>query len=295
MDKKSLISQIIYSKNKVFYLLFKLFSPFLKDGHILTEAYSFVRYVDDTIDDPSISLDDSFSFLNDYFKKIDAFYLDDPFIPISDYDNLLIDFLTYDKDNHEILKEPFLEILQSIYYDIGRINKLLTKDELFEYSFQMGSSFIKFISHFLGIPKEALNSLNQIACYSCQAYMLKDIKVDLEKGYINISKEDLLLYNIDLDYIQSKELKAWMIDQISFIEKKMLNVDLSCLKSVSFISKIILFLFLSPRLYVLKYLKRNGTNILDKIVFGFLDYPRILIYAILFLNKTRNQSFLQKG
>lgn len=272
MGKKYLIGRIIKKKNSTFYFLTSLLKPFINDSHYLLASYTYLRYLDDKIDNPSTSISEAKFLVATVRNKINHFMTHNDFIIEANIDLLLKDFLFYAQSHKPTLIVNFLNILDSFEFDIARIGKLISKDELDNYSFQMGGSFINFISHFLEIPEQKIIPISNIASLSCQAYMLKDYFEDIERGYINIPKEDISSFNLDISNVLSDNFSIWVSREIKRLNKNIVfyaNIDITELK---FTTKLILYLFLVPRIYFIKVIRRNKFVLIKNYKFSLSDY-----------------------
>lgn len=251
------INRIIRKKHIVFYLLFRCFSRTISGCYYLAAIYSYMRYLDDLVDEPTVSADEAMWILEEQREKILCLYDRRHIIPKTDYDVLLLQFVEYDLQNGSSLKNPLLAMLGSLFFDSNRIGRIMSHAELEEYSETMGSSFLSFMFHFLHKAPSNEGQLKAVARAACQAYMLRDLREDLKKGYINVDEESIKLFEIDIRDPESNNFRDWIKERVQQLERQLKAFTRILREEQCFRNRLILLLFLEPRRHVLRRIRGN--------------------------------------
>jgi len=103
------------------------------------------------------------------------------------------------------------------------------------------------------VPKKKLYDLAKCGFIIDFIY---DLEQDIQLGYINISKEEIERYNIDLKKLDSKNLNLWISDKIIYIERKVGKFEQE-IRKFKGLSKIFAYSLLKKRKTKLKTIKKN--------------------------------------
>ena len=124
--------------------------------------------------------------------------------------------------------------LEAIKMDAARLQKqgIFTSEELNFYIDKLVGSIFN-LSYYLFYPSMKIKEDNSyLGRFLQQVLMLRDFFEDLDSGYINISREDVEKYNIDINNIrEDKNLISLMIDKYNECFK-ILEDDIKVLKSL---------------------------------------------------------------
>ncbi len=273
-ERLNAIRKTLRDKGSTFRFLYILVSPLIKDSAYFTYAYCYMRHLDDTIDDPKLSGTTAFELLTDQTQKVIAAYEGKKMHPADEYEAMLFAFIRYDVGNGRVLKEALMKMFDSFYFDVTRINRVVPRAELEEYSQKMGNSFVQFLSHFLHPGGQYSMEVVKIASAACQIYMLRDLEEDLRRGYVNIDCESINEFSIDIKKMKSDNVRYWIQRRVAELESKisqLINAAI-CENRVSFRERLVLLLFLEPRRYVLTKFRRNGFRPLHQYKLNLLDY-----------------------
>ena len=295
MAKTVIVNKNIYetlkNKNFVFFILCKLVKPHVNNFEIFASVYCYMRHLDNLVDD--ITNDTYFlgSHLNRQKYLIECMY-EGKDVSIKTSDEMMLKiFIEYDISNECILRNSFLEMLDTLYFDLYRRNKILTRYDIDNYSFKMANSFVQFMFHFLKIKIDNPADIIALATTSCQAYMLRDLEEDIHNGLINIDKESILSCGIDISKLESHGVSQWINSQANKLYVQMDLIFTILSYKESFINKLIMLLFIEPRRYVLKRLIKNERCFIKSNKFGIIDYIRIfgsVIHLLLLGGRLQN-------
>lgn len=206
---------------------FKTFLTFLKAfkyislsptrGEFLQSYYALMRYIDDVVDGDLV-LPGNYSDKPEFVLSKMEFALF-PNNPKDDVDNLLLYCLRLGEKFGADFQSETSDILSSMLFDAKRYGtrEVFPSDEL-SYHFNLldikgtASATLKVFRE--DPTKYAL--LIPLALANRTFMNLRDFEDDLNSGFVNISKEDMLEYGINPETLidrNSQNVSAWFIDQ----------------------------------------------------------------------------------
>lgn len=275
MNRWSTVDEIIRDKSWLFYLLFKLVSPTIRDIYYLAAAYSYMRHLDDIVDESGLPPLEIQGILAREKRLILDLYAERQITPRNEYEKLLADFVKYDLECGTPLRDAFLETLDTLFFDVRRVGRLCTCEQLDAYTRRMASSFVRFMLHFLKIPDVAYEELIRVSTAACQAYMLRDLREDLKRGLVNIDIESIRKYGINLDNISGENVQSWIRSRAIHIVSELSLIGKLMKYPFSTRDKIVFLLFIEPRKYVLQRLRKNNFIPFGEYTLSAADVMRI--------------------
>ena len=222
-------------------------------GHLV---HMYLRWVDDIIDNPNISVAEKENFVHRQLKLMaDISRLDE--IKIEDMNEACLFFLNkYATENRRADIITYLKInFQAAMLDIHRLRNEgnFTSAEEEEYVTKLVSPVFFLTVCFIS-PKLIINeNANHIGEFFYYSLSFKDFDEDMAAGFLNICKEDIIKYNVDAKniFFDSNRFQ-WAKDRYPMIMKKMYD-ELKILRRMPFKVK----LFWSPAyINVYRYLTR---------------------------------------
>jgi hypothetical protein len=183
-----------------------------------------------------------------YNYSINQFKYDEEF--------LLYYFTEYTRqvNNHNLILE-LRRSVESILLDANRLlnDGIFSNQELDQYLDRTSKPLFNIVYYFLFSSETKIDESRSIGKFIEYVAMLRDFFEDLEIGYINVGKEDIIKYNLDVSSLkQDKKLLIWMRDKYPEMVDLMYE-EISVLKSMPV--KLKLF-WTGPYLVVLKLLIR---------------------------------------
>lgn len=213
-------SETIKSKNRFTYIFWNLF--FSRDQiPVLFLTYAFFRWLDDMVDENSNSIEFSKLLIDREVNNLVSLYAGIDVVPEYDEENYLIAVVKNDLQKEEILRKIIEDFFSAISWDLRRRNSIPEQCELNRYSYLLGQSYSQGMVIGLGYKSYDPRFIH-IGEYCGVAahltHLMRDLFIDLDLGYINISKEDVDKYHIDfkanpVDF--KNQLKPWFIETIN--------------------------------------------------------------------------------
>ena len=184
------------------------------DRHYSHLLYSYLRSLDDFVDEKDRSRTDKEEFISRQRRIIESVYGN----PGLDPNSSIASIIRYDLDHGLKLKAPILRMLEIFEFDAGRKNTIVSFEALNNYSVTLGNAYTQILLYFLS-PKYEYHQENSLLAHAChQAHVLRDLKRDEKLGYINISKEEIAQYDIHMERIPDDNFQKWLEDKIRTIQ-----------------------------------------------------------------------------
>lgn len=199
------------------YLATKLFIKGER-GYLANLLYTYLRWVDDYVDDNSIDESKQKSFLSRHLNIINRLYRGFKTGTKNYFEKAISEVIKYDIKNGHRLKTVIYKMFEVFDFDIKRKNKIPDFIGLNEYSKKIGDAYTRALLFFLapGLPYKEDFSLPAYASH--QVHLLRDFMIDKENGYFNISGEEMNKYNIKEDLTQDENFSRWVKDKIENVK-----------------------------------------------------------------------------
>ena len=199
------------------------------DRDYLGMCYAYLRWVDDVVDDPNNSIPKKKEFIERQKKIIDSFQNNSEFEPLTKEEYFLFYIIEFAlQKNLKKLIESVSLMIDTINWDVMRLEKdgVFSRNQLKSYIHNQLKSTHGFISYF--IYKEDINYSKyenfEINNANVQMFMLRDLKEDIDTGLINICREDIQYYNMNIrNLMEDENLSLWIKDQINLIIETLHN------------------------------------------------------------------------
>ena len=244
----------------------------------------YLRWVDDIIDSPTIIISEKEKFLTRQYHLLESFVNISEVELISFEENYLYYIISYAKENnrHDIINY-FKINFDAFALDIHRLRHggNFTRQELEQYiSLLLKPVFnltISFILPNMVIPKNQ----DFIGKFFYYVLSLRDFTEDLEAGYINICKEDVTKYKINLkDICNDSNLFKWAEESYPEI-LAILNKEMEILSGMPLLVRILWFPGLVDQNKDLIRIKYYNFKIGHELRREFLGEIRIVFLAII--------------
>lgn len=229
----------------------------------LFRAYEYFRWVDDYIDDKKTLTKDAKRLLSREIRLISTLYSHKPITPTYIFEEYISSVISEDYENRNGMQEIINGFFCALSWDVRRRNRIPTAKELTSYSQYLGCSYSQGITYGLNYhPTDSrfLEVSNNCGVAAHITHMLRDFFIDLEIGYINISKEDIEKYHINLSSNRQDlkmALSPWCKDQ--FLKtQNLFNQGLNSINKLPGFRARFAFRLISIRyLLILKKVKRD--------------------------------------
>lgn len=188
-------------------------------GKYLKLCFSYLRWADDIVDNPQITVLDKRIFINRQLKLISD-YANNIFIPIEKTEEtFLYYFIQYalSIENTIIINSVGL-MVEALEMDVRRTEGegIFSESEMRTYIYKMSKAFFDVTSSFI-LPEGDYPYHNIVLTRaSTKILMIRDLVEDIEHGYINITREQLDFYKLSISNLQhNNNLKLYFADEIN--------------------------------------------------------------------------------
>lgn len=227
----------------------------------LNLCYAYLRWVDDFVDNPQNNITEKISFVGRQKRLIDDFCLSKQAAQISIEESFLFHFIKFALSRQKtFLIDALKMMVHTIEMDALRLehNGVYDKEEMKSYIEKNSKAFFDIITWFVA-PDNPYTSQN-IYCgkFATRLFMLRDFEDDVKIGLINITKEDLELYELDVHNLYvNKNLNKWAEQQFNEIIEQ-LFIEAQTVKFFPF--KLKFFNYYSQIYYLPKLLRIKAYN-----------------------------------
>ncbi len=166
----------------------------------LFQAYAYFRWLDDLVDQSNDSKESLASFMIRQKNLVTSWYNDESPQVSNLYETFIRETISHDKANELQLHSMIENFIEAIAWDVSRRYSIVSKHELGIYSLRLGRSYAEGLLFGLGMKSNNPNydiALDKCGSAAHIAHTLRDLSIDLNLGYINISCEDMKLFDID--------------------------------------------------------------------------------------------------
>jgi phytoene/squalene synthetase len=219
-------------------------------------CYAYLREVDNLLDHENINIYEKKKFINGQLQLLTSLNNRIVFSPNSELEAFLFYFLSYSIDNKKSnLIYELKNMLEAMRMDVYRLEQkgIFDADALTRYVTLLNKAMFGLVHSFM-LPNDNYSGryekIGNIFWYSGT---LRDFKKDLNCGYVNISKEDLNEYKIDIEhYNKDENLKVWLNEKITSLLKS-LDTEVKILNKLPF--RIRLFWSIGYPFYIHKIIR----------------------------------------
>lgn len=157
-------------------------------------AYGYFRWADDVIDDVCQTQAERLAFIQRQITLVDGLCRGEHFDELSPEEELIADLIDHERGESCKLRSYVRNFLAILEFDAWRKDRLISQEELTWYSDRLGVAVTDCIQHFIGhdhpYPDDERRYLAATAAHI--VHMLRDMLGDIQEGYINIPRENLL-------------------------------------------------------------------------------------------------------
>jgi phytoene/squalene synthetase len=181
---------------------------------ILFTAYAYFRWLDDIIDQENISREAASRLVARQRSLTRAWYAgSDPF-PSNQFEALLQGAIEYDRMSEYRLHHMIHCFLSALAWDAERRHTIVTQQDLDRYSLHLGRAYAEGLLFGLGLnpvcsdyrgPRDLCGTAAHLT------HLLRDLFIDLELGYVNISSRDMERFCIDIADPELRGTKQWVM------------------------------------------------------------------------------------
>ena len=179
-------------------------------------AYGYFRWADDVIDLNSLPKAERMAFIERQMELIDRQYYGKTPLNLCPEEEILADLIQHDRGEKSGLQSFIQNFMAILKFDAQRKGQPITQQELNWYSDCLGRAVTDAIQYFIhnGYPYPDSPNRYLAATAAHITHMLRDLRSDLDEGYINIPKEYLEENNLNPQEIENPLMQAWVEDQV---------------------------------------------------------------------------------
>jgi len=192
---------------------------FLADHELVTDAYrayAYFRWVDDVIDTESASGPERGEFIKRQMSLLEKCYRGESALDATIEEKMLVELIRKDTEKNSGLQSYLRNMMAVMAFDAGRRCRVVTQDELNEYTHRLANAVTEAMHYFIGhecySPRDGSRYLAVTAAHI--THMLRDTFDDVQAGYFNIPREVLDANHITPQDVHSDAYCAWVQSRV---------------------------------------------------------------------------------
>ena len=248
--------KIIQDKSSKLRLVCKIFFTKKKRNYLFL-CYAYLRSVDNFIDDRIKTIDEKKNFIKNQKSLLTSLLNKNGANINSVPEHFLYYIIRYaHSTGNTSLPDELSNMIKTFEWDLQRLenNGIYSQNELEQYISNQATSLFSIIYCFfpdqngeINIKSDTFSSLNYLfnLVFSSlhNLFMLGGFNEDLDSGYINITKEEFQIYDLnENDLANNEKLKVWVANKLALIEKLM-DEQIAVVKTLPFKLKLYLYGF----------------------------------------------------
>jgi phytoene/squalene synthetase len=179
-------------------------------------AYAYFRWADDRIDICLSGKEDCIAFIERQKTLINSLYRGRRPNDLLPEETMLADLIAHDRTPDSGLHSFILNFMSVIEFDAHRKGRIASRHELAAYTTSLAAAVMDGLQYFIGnkhaYPRTHNRNLAVTGAHI--THMLRDTLEDLSTGLVNIPAEDIKTYGIDLEDLDSEQMRSWVRDQV---------------------------------------------------------------------------------
>ncbi|MFC2053576.1 squalene/phytoene synthase family protein [Chloroflexota bacterium] len=188
-------------------------------------AYAYFRWVDDCVDDSNLSLEKRIAFIERQIALVERFYKEEQTGYLLPHEEIIRDLIANDRGENSGLKSYIDNFMAILEFDAHRRDRTINQDELDWYSHTLAVAVTDAIQYFIHNGHPYLESeFRYLAANAAHiTHMLRDMRADMDEGYINIPQEYLDSQGTKSQGMSSEPFRTWVRYRV-----KLARAYLSC-------------------------------------------------------------------
>ena len=154
-------------------------------------AYAYFRWLDDQLDEGRMTKRERLQFVECQQRLVEHCYRGEWPRSASDEESMLVELIRSEQGQRSGLRSYIRNMLAVMAFDAERRGRLISADELNEYTHNLAAAVTEAMHHFIGhgckSPQDQTRYLAVRAAHI--THMLRDTLDDIEAGYFNIPRE----------------------------------------------------------------------------------------------------------
>jgi phytoene/squalene synthetase len=202
----------IHHHNWVTYLLSRFFLR-TRERKISYKLYTYLRHVDDFIDESGADQDTCLRYINTQRTMVKELYENGK----AHSDSLLGEIIAHDRQNGRNFHEC-IELMMDVFeFDARRKHVEVPEPQLRAYSLNLARAYTRFLVHFIAPGYQHTENDIRLAHACHLAHMIRDLSIDNDLGYINIAQEDIEHFGLQPGTYTNGKYSRWLKKEIEYI------------------------------------------------------------------------------
>jgi phytoene/squalene synthetase len=193
---------------------------FLVDRDLVADAYrayGYFRWVDDQLDQSGMGTNERLVFVERQKSLMAQCYRGERPRHPSAEESMLVELIRSERGKRSGLQSYIRNMMAVMSFDAGRRGRLISQDELNEYTRALAVAVTEAMHYFIGhgsrSPQGQTRHLAVTAAHI--THMLRDTLEDVEAGYFNISREIVESQRINPRDVQSEPYRNWIKSRVA--------------------------------------------------------------------------------
>jgi phytoene/squalene synthetase len=214
-DLQIVARQRAKASNLTAYLLVRLFTKADRRDYLFL-IYAYFRWIDDMVDSPGTSKEEKERFIEQQRGFLANLYDGQACLETCTLEEQFAQwFVAYDREIGFLLKDDVLGMFSVLKHDLDRDRAPWSAEEMYEFICLESKSYINMIRFSCGETGNYKGANRYDEGVACKlAHLLRDFVEDLNQGTMNISRDDLQKYEINLDKGNHENFRLWVKDQV---------------------------------------------------------------------------------
>lgn len=180
------------------------------------QAYAYFRWVDDRLDQATIDASERVAFVNEQRLLMERCYRGDWPSQTTVEERMLVDLIQSDREKNSGLQAYIRNLMAVMAFDANRRDRLISQDELTEYSRLLATAVTEALHHFIGHScRFTRGEASYLAATGAHiTHMLRDTLDDAKSGYFNLPREFIESHRITPQDFSSDAYRAWVRSRV---------------------------------------------------------------------------------
>jgi len=213
--KMNLPARITYAGSKQTYYTFLL----LADRERVQDAfrsYAYFRWLDDQLDCGEHAPQEKVALLERQKALLEACYRGDPPAQVSAEEQMLVDMVRNDTQEHSGLQIYLRNMMKVMAFDVERCGRVISQAELADYTHWLSTAVTEVLFHLIGHDDAPCGGETRYHAVNGAhiVHMLRDTVEDISSGYYNISAGVFRADRLSSEDFHSPAMRKWVYGRV---------------------------------------------------------------------------------